>query len=442
MTSKKAIVIGSGLAGMTAAMDLSDAGYRVHILESRGVIGGRTSSWNEGGMMVESGLHRFLGFYSALPKLLKRAGVDLKDLLCWEDEIEIRVPGGKRAVFAMSIHKPVKTLVSLLDNNDFLSLKDKAVVGAMFAAGIKDYRLHPDELDRLTVYEYAKKHGVSEAAIVHLLKPLSEGIFFVPIDRYSAYNFFGLFIPFLPRIVKSRVGAFRGGMSEVMMQPLLQYILERGGRLMLGARVENIEVRQGKVKGVWCSGEFYEADAVVLAASLQGAKEIVTRSFKDPDDNFEKLLKLPTMPAVTFQMELSKPSMSIDHTTFGPLTSLASFAEQSRTTFRSSPGRLSVILTPPEDFIAMDPKDILKIVVDDAARLGIELKGKVKRYHKVSLPHDFYSLAPGSEALRPGQGTTVKGLALAGDYTKQKHLATMEGAVVSGHRAVSLITGQ
>lgn len=81
MAKKKAIVIGSGLSGMAAAMDLSDAGYNVHIIEERSAIGGRTSSWNERGMMVESGLHRFLGFYTALPKLLERAGIDLDEML-------------------------------------------------------------------------------------------------------------------------------------------------------------------------------------------------------------------------------------------------------------------------------------------------------------------------------------------------------------------------
>ena len=42
------------------------------------------------------------------------------------------------------------------------------------------------------------------------------------------------------------------------------------------------------------------------------------------------MLRLPTMPSVTIQMELDRPSMSIDRTTFGPGTVLASFAEQSR----------------------------------------------------------------------------------------------------------------
>ena len=72
-------------------------------------------------------------------------------------------------------------------------------------------------------------------------------------------------------------------------------------------------------------------------------------------------------------------------------------------------------------------------------KIGIDLSGKIKDYRVVRLPGDFYSLQSGSEALRPEQRTSISGLALAGDYTKQKYLATMEGAVVSGHAATDAI---
>jgi 15-cis-phytoene desaturase len=439
MMGKRIIVVGSGLSGMTAAMDLCDAGHQVHILESRAVIGGRTSSWNDNGMLVESGLHRFLGFYSELPSLLKRAGVEINKLLHWEDEVEVRMPDGEHAVFGLSLHKPLKTFGSMLDN-EFLSAKDKLSLGGMFAAGVKDYELHPSKLDGISVLEYAKKHGVSDKVINRALRPMTEGVFFMKIDKYSAYNLFGLLVPFLPRIIKARVGAFTGGMSEVMMQPLADYILSKGGQLTLGARVDKIETHKGRVTGVAAGNDFYKADAVVLAASLHGAKAIAANSSLT-GKSFDKLHKLPTMPAVTFQIELSEPSMKIDRTTFGPGTSMTSFAEQSRTTFRASPGRLSVILTPPEEFIDKSPEEVLEVVVNDARKLGIELEDNIKQYRKINLPHDFYSLEMGSEKLRPTQKTSIQGLVLAGDYTKQNHLATMEGAVVAGHKAAALLIG-
>lgn len=434
----RAIVIGSGLSGMTAAIDLCDAGYDVHVFEKRHVVGGRTSSWNEQGMMIESGLHRFLGMYTELPRVLKKVGIDLDEMLHWEDELEIRTPDASAVFGASILRKPLKTAASVLGHNDFYSPEEKLALGKMFAAGLKDYKKNPEELDGYTVLEYAIKHGVSDRAVMRILRPFTEGIFFMPIENYSAYNLIGLFAPFIPTMFKVRVGAFRGGMSDVMMQPMVRYIYESGGRVTVGANVGKIEAKAGKVQAVWVSGERYKADCVVLAASLKGAQDIIERSFPR-DESFAQLLELQTMPAVTVQVELTEPALDIDRTTFGPGTSLASFSEQGRTTFRASKGRLSVILAAPERYISLPDEQIFRTVCDDARTLGIEVEDRMIDYRVVRLPNDFYSLQSGSEALRPGQRTAISGLALAGDYTKQKHLATMEGAVVAGHAAADVV---
>jgi 15-cis-phytoene desaturase len=83
--------------------------------------------------------------------------------------------------------------------------------------------------------------------------------------------------------------------------------------------------------------------------------------------------------------------------------------------------------------------EILEIVCRDADRLGLRVRNHIVRYRVVRLPADFYSLSPGSDALRPIQQTSVPGLTLAGDYTRQQYLATMEGAVVSGHLAARAV---
>ena len=67
------------------------------------------------------------------------------------------------------------------------------------------------------------------------------------------------------------------------------------------------------------------------------------------------------------------------------------------------------------------------------------MRGHILAYRVVKLPADFYSLSPGNDALRPPQETPIPGLTLAGDYTRQEYLATMEGAVVSGRLAARIV---
>ena len=151
------------------------------------------------------------------------------------------------------------------------------------------------------------------------------------------------------------------------------------------------------------------------------------------------MLSLPTMPAVTLQIELDEPSLPEDHVVFSPKTVLASYSEQSRTTFRDVPGRLSIDMGQPEKFINESPETIFAAALADLKRVGIDIEGKVRRYRVISHPQDFYLLTTGAESLRPPQATPVPGLTLAGDYTKQALFCSMEGAVISGQRAARAV---
>merc|ERR1719356_1181504 len=69
-------IIGAGLAGMVTAMDLSDAGHKITIFESRKFVGGKVSSWiDKDGNHIEMGLHVFFGCYYNLFGIMRRLGI-------------------------------------------------------------------------------------------------------------------------------------------------------------------------------------------------------------------------------------------------------------------------------------------------------------------------------------------------------------------------------
>jgi 15-cis-phytoene desaturase len=201
-----AIVIGGGLAGLAAAFDLVDNQKKVLLLEAADRPGGRTSNWRQHGMDVESGVHKFVGVYTQLPRLLRRAGIRLKDVFIYQDKVEIRVaeggdknsdPNGRRRSgrFGMSMfHRPLLTLAGALGNGDLLPWRDKWRLIRLVRAGLFQYPRDPESLDRFTLADYARMRGASDNLINTVLFSLSGGLFFLPPERYSAYAFFSLLL--------------------------------------------------------------------------------------------------------------------------------------------------------------------------------------------------------------------------------------------------------
>ncbi len=433
------IVVGAGLAGLSCAYELTAKGKRVLVLEAHSYAGGRTSSFIDDGMQVESGLHRYIGYYSALPRLLKKCGVPVKKIVQWEKEVEIPVKGSRRKVVLglAPVFGFSETVHGIFGNRDSLSVRDKLSLVPFFLCGFTSY-LFSKKLDRFSVAEYAEHHSVTRNARRLILEPLSSGIFFLPPENYSAYAFFGLFAPAIPKFYKMRIGAYLGGMTETMCNPVVRRIQAMGGRFLFGETVESVLVKNRSVVGVRSrKGEEFRAKYTVIATPLPAAKSILTPLREEV--SLQKIFSLPTMSACTLQMELDAPAWHRDITVFGPGTDMVSFAEQSRSTFPGKKGRLSVILGNPEEYAKKSVQEITEVVTEQMETLGISLRGHILRVRKVCENHDFYSLDKGNQVLRPKQETAVPGLLLAGDYTLTSSFATMEGAVLSGKKAAKKI---
>jgi 15-cis-phytoene desaturase len=138
-------------------------------------------------------------------------------------------------------------------------------------------------------------------------------------------------------------------------------------------------------------------------------------------------------------LELDCPGLTDDHIIFGANSILGTFGEQSHTTFEHSSGRISTFLTPTEPYINMSKDEVVAAVLADLKRQGVDVGDRMTNAVVVKHPSEFYLLEPGSEALRPLQRTSIPGLALAGDYTKQPYICSMEGAVISGRLAAEAL---
>lgn len=438
MTKKyDAIIIGGGLAGLTTAYYLTIAGEKVLLLEKEKILGGRTSSWNENGIEIESGFHRHIGFYKDFPKLLKEIGINLDNIILWENEAEIKISEKENIVLGIApFYAPYTFIKDIIGNRKILSLKDKLSLLKLFMIGMTDYTINPEKLDNYSILDYAKKLKISSNIINYIITSLSTGIFFLPKEKYSAKLFFGLFYPAIFRFPKMRIGAYKAGMNNAFIKPLEKAIIKNGGEIRKDVSVKKILVKQNKIIGVKLSNEKIHCNNVVVATDINNAKKILKR-FKSPEIN--KLQNLPTITEITVQLELTEPLMPKDRTTFTPTTLIASYTEESRSTFKESKGRASIILVSKEEFNNYSDKKIIKLVISQFQKIGLEVRDKILAYRIVRHQDKFYDFSAHNDNLRPQTETGLDGLLLAGDYTKQKWYATMEGAVLSGKKAAKKI---
>ncbi|MDQ0352251.1 15-cis-phytoene desaturase [Alkalibacillus filiformis] len=430
------IIVGGGLAGITCGIELSQDGYNVLILEKESHMGGRTASWDSNGMEVDAGFHRVIGYYKQYPKLLQQAGISLNDIVVWEENLDVLSPNHKHVTtFGVApFHGPIKILSAMIGNNKSISPKAKRSLVPFFKNGLHEFKVDPKKLDQTSILDFARGQEVHEDAIYLFIEAMCRGIFFTPSEDFSAYVFFGILAPAPQRFYKMRIGSYLGGMSDVMIGPLVDYFENLGGEVALNQGVKRLLVAGEKVEGVDLGHEKIYADQLVLATDIGAAQNIISQSQLD-QINFYSLLKLPTMPAISVQIELTEPVLEHDRTTFAPGTVLGSFSEQSRSTFSQSKGRLSVMLASPEKLEEHTDEELLELIYKEAEQIGISMRNKVIDYRVVRHDDKFYSVAPGHDLLRPRQSTVVPGLTLAGDYTKQPYLSTMEGAVLSGELA-------
>ncbi|MDJ0659757.1 MAG: 15-cis-phytoene desaturase [Crocosphaera sp.] len=449
-------IAGAGLAGLSCAKYLCDAGHTPIVLERRDVLGGKVAAWkDEDGDWYETGLHIFFGAYPNMLQLFKELGIE--DRLQWKEHTMIfnqpETPGTYSRFDFPDIPAPVNGIIAILRNNDMLTWEEKIKFGLGLLPAIVRGQSYVEEMDQYSWSEWLKKQNIPARVEKEVFIAMSKALNFINPDEISATILLTALNRFLQEKNGSKMAFLDGSPTERLCQPLVDYISERGGEVRLNAPLKEILLNDDNtVKGFLLRGlngepdQLFEADLYVSAMPVDPLKVILPKPWRQLDE-FNKLDGLEGVPVINLHLWFDRKLTDIDHLLFSRSDLLSVYADMSNTCKEyANPDRsmLELVLAPAQDWITASDEAIMEVTMAEIEKLFPqhftgENKAKLLKYHVVKTPRSVYKATPGRQAYRPSQKTPIANFYLAGDFTMQKYLGSMEGAVLSGKLAAQTL---
>ena len=453
----KVAIAGAGLAGLSCAKYLADAGHTPIVLERRDVLGGKVAAWkDEDGDWYETGLHIFFGAYPNMLQLFKELGIE--DRLQWKEHTMIfnqpETPGTYSRFDFPDVPAPINGLIAILRNNDMLTWEEKIKFGIGLLPAIVKGQKYVEEMDQYSWSEWMAKQNIPPRVEKEVFIAMSKALNFINPDEISATILLTALNRFLQEKNGSKMAFLDGSPTERLCQPIVDYITERGGEVRLNAPLKEIVLNEdGSVKHYLLRGldgqpdEIFTADLYVSAMPVDPLKVMLPKPWKE-DKFFQKLEGLAGVPVINLHLWFDRKLTDIDHLLFSRSPLLSVYADMSNTCREySDPDRsmLELVLAPAHDWITKSDEEIIEATMKELRQLFPDdftgdNQAKLRKSHVVKTPRSVYKATPGRQACRPDQKTPISNFYLAGDFTMQKYLGSMEGAVLSGKQAAEVIS--
>lgn len=441
------VIAGAGLAGLSTAKYLADAGHKPILLEARDVLGGKVAAWkDDDGDWYETGLHIFFGAYPNIQNLFGELGIN--DRLQWKEHSMIFAMPSKpgqfsRFDFLEALPSPLNGIWAILKNNEMLTWSEKVKFAIGLLPAMLGGQAYVEAQDGISVEEWMRKRGIPDRVTDEVFIAMSKALNFINPDELSMQCILIALNRFLQEKHGSKMAFLDGNPPERLCLPIVEHIESRGGEVRLNSRINKIQLNEdGSVNSFLLNnGAIIHGDAFVFATPVDILKLLLPEDWKEIP-YFKKLEKLVGVPVINVHIWFDrKLKNTYDHLLFSRSALLSVYADMSVTCkeyYNPNQSMLELVFAPAEEWISRSDTEIIDATMQELSKLfpdeisADQSKAKIVKYHVVKTPRSVYKTVPGCEPCRPLQKSPISGFYLAGDYTKQKYLASMEGAVLSG----------
>jgi len=199
-------------------------------------------------------------------------------------------------------------------------------------------------------------------------------------------------------------------------------------------------------------GEIKSADYYISAMPVDAIKKLTPDVWRD-HAYFKKMMGLKGVPVINIHIWFDRKLSTVDNLIFSRSPLLSVYADMSETCHgyaSNDKSMLEMVFAPAKGWIGKSDEEIFNATMKELERLFPEEISNnpdfpnkdiaiVVKYSLVRTPTSVYETLPGCEDMRPTQKSPISNFFMAGDFSKQKYLASMEGAILSGQLAAKTL---
>ena len=439
---KTVTVIGGGVAGMSAACSLAEAGFRVQLVERRGYLGGRASSYLHPGVneVIDNCQHVLFGCCTNLIGFYRRVGA--LDKIHWTGDMIMIEPGGRRSRLGPTpfLPAPLHGLPSLLTSSAF-TMEDKLSLARALRA-----MLRPVPSDsRETLAEWLTRHKQSRGAIERFWKLVIASALNAEIESIA--------VPYAAKVIRElfmnsaeagRMGINTLPLSQLYagVEPLLR---QRGSSVHLNSNVERLEFNQQMSQWtVVTRTEKLVSDYILLSLPFEAMGKLLPQMppAEGVDALAGKIARHEHWPICSAHLWFDREITELEHAVMLDREIHWLFNRSKLQPWRKTEGSyIEVEVSASRIYAARERNEAIALTLRELAEFFPAVKtAKLVKAALVKEVRATFGVPPGIDADRPAAAQSPWPNAfLAGDWTATGWPSTMESAARSGHLAAEAL---